>query len=124
MDNPNFAGIGQLLSMLRDNPQMLSMLMSLMGGAQKPEPKPEPPPAPDPFAALLNMANSHSNAPATPKKSEKGGIFGTKEEMQSRICLLNAVRPYLSEARRERLELIIKLLRLAELGGLSELLKS
>lgn len=49
-------------------------------------------------------------------------IFGTREEIKNRIFLLNALRPYMSETRRERLELVIKLLKLTELGELGALL--
>ena len=52
-----------------------------------------------------------------------GKIFGSQEEIKNRIILLNAVRPYLSEARREKLEAVIKLMRLAEIGTLGSLLK-
>ena len=50
-------------------------------------------------------------------------MLGTQEEIKNRIVLLNALRPYLSEARREKLETVIKLMRLAEIGALSSLLK-
>lgn len=112
MDNANFAGMGQLFSMLRENPQMLQMLMSLMGSsAPKPEPKN------DPFSTLMNMTGGASSSPAKPQSP-----FGSSEEIKNRISLLGAVRPYLSEARRERLDTVLKLLRLAEVGELSSLL--
>lgn len=63
-----------------------------------------------------------------PPKRENGlseritGIFGTREEIKNRILLLNALRPYLSEQRRERLEMVIKFLKLTELGELGALL--
>ncbi len=115
MDNANFAGMGQLFSMLRENPQMLQMLMSLMGSsAPKPEPKN------DPFSTLMNMTGGASSSPAKPQT--QSSPFGSSEEIKNRICLLGAVRPYLSEARRERLDTVLKLLRLAEVGELSSLL--
>jgi hypothetical protein len=42
--------------------------------------------------------------------------------MKNRIALLSAVAPFLNEERRGRLETVIKLLRVAELGTLSTLL--
>lgn len=51
-------------------------------------------------------------------------LLGGKAESENRIRLLNALRPYLSEERRSKLDMILKLLRLAELGKLSGLLNS
>ncbi len=49
-------------------------------------------------------------------------VFGSKEEIKNRILLLNSVRPYLSEERRQKLETVIRLLRVAEAGKLNSLL--
>ena len=56
-----------------------------------------------------------------PEKHEQNP-FGSKEDIKNRIALLNAVKPFLSEKRQEKLELIIKLLKLSELGELTKLL--
>lgn len=132
MDGINFSDLSAIMTALRDNPQMMQMLSSLLSSQQpKPQPKPEPQSSisPDALASLMSMlggskntddrTRSPSNSVSTPKLSS---VFGSQEEIKNRIILLNAVRPYLSETRKERLEAVIKLLRLAELGGLSSLL--
>ena len=54
--------------------------------------------------------------------SRSDPVFGSKEEIKNRILLLNSVRPYLSEERRQKLETVIRLLRVAEAGKLNSLL--
>lgn len=48
--------------------------------------------------------------------------LGGKEESENRIRLLNALRPYLCEERRNKLDVLIRLLRIVELGELKGLL--
>ncbi len=129
----NFPDIGALLQ----NPAAMSLLSSLLGSQQKSEPpKEKSATTSDAVSKLMSVLGGISSSQSgekssngeahNPKFSENSpfsvGVFGTKEEIKNRIALLAAVRPYLSEARRERLETIIKLLRLAELGTLSTLL--
>lgn len=47
-----------------------------------------------------------------------------KNESENRVRLLNALRPYLNEERRCKIDLILKLLKIAELGKLSGILNS
>lgn len=130
MDNGNFPDLGQLLYALKDNPQLLQLLMGMMSAPQKNEPRP---PSPDIFSLLSGMQNNASPPPSSEKMgkaAEKGfsgatatdGIFGSSEENAKRINLLNAVRPYLSEGRQARLDSVIKLLKIAGIGGLSKIL--
>ena len=71
-------------------------------------------------AGNMNAANNIGESGGQAKKNS--GIFGTKEDIKNRIALLGAVKPYLSQSRRDMLENIIKLLRLTELGELGSLL--
>jgi hypothetical protein len=131
MDNGNFPDLGQLLYALKDNPQLLQMLMSMMSTPQKNEPRP---PANDLMSLLSGMQNNGSSPPPSEKsgnsKCENGfwgatqndSILGSNEENAKRINLLNAVRPYLSESRQARLDTVIKLLKIAGIGGLSKIL--
>ncbi len=118
--------IGTLISKLGENPEMLGAVSSLMGMlSQTKKEAPKPPPAPEfDASSLLGLLSSFGGSDNS-KPGEQGPmskIFGTKEEMHHRIALLNAVKPYLSEERREKLDTVIKLLKLTELGELSGLL--
>ncbi len=67
-----------------------------------------------------NISGAVSGGDGQHKKP--AGIFGSKEDIKNRIALLGAVKPYLSQSRRDMLENIIKLLRLTELGELGSIL--
>ncbi len=97
--------------------------MSVMSQTKKEPPKPQPSAGFDAsgLLGLLGSLNGQDSSKAK-EQSPVSKIFGTKEEMQHRIALLNAVKPYLSEERREKLDGVIKLLKLTELGELSGLL--
>ncbi len=130
MAEMNFSDLGSVISMLSSNPEMLKMLSGLMSSqASSPEP-PKSAPQPDALASIMSMLGGQKNGDEltrNPQISQKPpsplSVFGSSEEIKNRIVLLSAVRPYLSETRKERLETVIKMLRLAELGGLSSLLK-
>ena len=51
-------------------------------------------------------------------------LLGGKTDCENRTRLLNALRPYLGEERRSKLDVILKLLKIAELGKLSGILSS
>ncbi len=151
MDN-NIGDIGAMLARLSENPAALNLISSLIGGANGSASQSQnytPPPPPDTQRAnnsgggldasgLLSLLSSltgqggtqpHSppsqftaNNISAPPPPKSAGIFGTKEEINNRIALLGAVRPYLSQPRRDMLENIIKLLKLTELGELGSLL--
>ena len=134
MGSINFAELMPLIAKLGENPAALSALsglMSSMGGAQSKKEPPPPPKSPDgmagdPFSAIMGLMNGASGGINGSERSRQDmgmeRIFGSREEIKNRILLLSAVRPYLSEERRHRLEAVIKLLRLAELGSLGSLL--
>ena len=95
-------------------PELISTLISMLGqsgtdGQQKPhEPQPTP--------------KTTSEAPRDNSEKPLSKLLGGRTESENRLRLLNALRPYLSEDRREKLDLILKLLQLTELGHLSGLL--
>ncbi len=93
--------------------------------SQAPKEPPKPPPAQGFDASSLlgflgSLGGAENNRPK--EQGQVSKIFGSKEEMQHRIALLNAVKPYLSEERRDKLDGVIKLLKLTELGELGGLL--
>ena len=139
MDNLNFAQLMPLITKLSEDPaamKAISGLMGAMNGQKNESPPPKNDAVNDPLASLFSIMNGASsdgngvtrNQPNGKNETEKGAqtfgkLFGSQEEIKNRIMLLNAVRPYLSESRREKLETVIKMLRLAELGTLGSLLK-
>ena len=118
MDAGNFSDLGQILYAMKENPQLMQMLMSMMGGGG------EKAKQPDPFSMLAGMSKGAPQSSSGGNfGASEGGILGSSEDIKNRINLLNAVRPYLSEARRQRLDTVIKLMRLSELGTLSSMMK-
>ena len=71
--------------------------------------------------AVMSELLKALNSPGT-KPTGINQAFGSREETENRILLLNAVRPYLSEQRRQRLDTVIRLLRIAEAGKLDAFL--
>ena len=150
MDGIQLSDLSGIISRLSENPSAVQALGSLLGNLSQQPPK-EPPRADgNDLSGILGNLGSLLNGGAArklndagadrsqkewsdrashePPKRENGlserisGIFGTREEIKNRILLLNALRPYLSEQRRERLEMVIKFLKLTELGELGALL--
>ena len=80
--------------------------------------------------SMLGQGNGgqKSGASSRPDPQEQpnalGKLLGDKSDSENRLRLLNALRPYLSEERREKLDMLLKLLKLAELGKLSGILSS
>lgn len=114
MDNRS-PDIGALIGALSQNPALLSVIGSLTESLQN-QSKTETAKNADlsPLLGLLGAKEQNKTTEASP--------FGSKEDIKNRIALLDAVKPFLSEQRRERLDLIIKLLKLSELGELTGLL--
>ena len=131
MDNLSIADLLPLISKLSENPAAMSAISGLMGAmnGSKSEP-PKEKQTDDPLASIMTMMGGERKTDEAPKASHGASgitsfskMLGSKEEIKNRILLLNALRPYLSEARREKLETVIKLMRLAEIGTLGSLLK-
>ena len=96
------------------NPELISTLISMLGqSGTDSQPKP---PEPQP------TQKTTGEAPRDSGENPLSKLLGGRNESENRLRLLNALRPYLSEDRREKLDLILKLLQLTELGHLSGLL--
>lgn len=124
MDNLDFGKLIPLITRLSEDPEAMKAISGLMGamnGQKSESPPPKSEPQGDPLSSILSMMNGAKTEPK--RESDGGGIFGSREEIKNRIMLLSAVKPYLSEGRREKLETVIKMLRLAEIGTLGSLLK-
>lgn len=125
MDGVNFSQLMPMLAALKDDPEAVKALSSLMGAlsGQKSEPKaPRVEANGDGLAAILSLLQGKNEQQTSKEAPPLCKVFGTQDEMKNRIALLCAVKPYLSEARQQKLETVIKLLRLAELGTLGKLL--
>lgn len=150
MDGLQLSDLSGMISRLSENPAAMNALSSMLGNLGQSPPKSAPKNEnPDILSVLGSLSSLMNGSPPKPEYSarseplpppqkERDGedrfqsdrphsdrlssIFGTREEIKNRILLLNALRPYLSETRRERLELVIKLLKLTELGELGALL--
>ena len=91
------------------SPDLLNTLLSALGsGAANGGKTPCPPP------------ESNCNEPKNPLNK----LLGGKTDSENRTKLLNALRPYLNEERRSTLDVLLKLLKLAELGHLSGILNN
>ena len=124
MSEPSF-DLGSIVSALSEDPKALSAIAGLMETLKTPQ-KPQKSsslPDADSLKGLLSMLTQGGNAPEPPKNQQPSTplakLFGSKEEVRCRIALLSALKPYLSESRCEKLDMVIKLLKLSELGELS-----
>ena len=119
MDSGGLGDLSAVIGALSKNPAMLSALGGIMESLnQKPPPEPK---SPD-IGALLGLLTGKSESEEKRPSSGGGGIFGSKEDVQNRIALLSAVKPFLSRERQEKLDLLVKFLKLSELGELTRLL--
>lgn len=94
-------------------------------------PKAEHRPNPPDIEGILRALSVAQGAPKLNQRANNGTndilntvrqTLGGKEESENRIRLLNALRPYLCEERRNKLDVLIRLLRIVELGELRGLL--
>ncbi len=99
---------------------MLSLLAAVMKNMQAKKEEEKPPPTPDISALLGLLGKGISEKPKEDTAVTR--IFGSKDDMKNRIALLNAVKPYLNDERRDKLDSVVKLMRLTELGELGALL--
>ena len=118
MDNSQL-DLGAVIGALSRNPEALSALGSIMGSLNK---KPSSPEKGSFDASGLLSLLGGGKTEEKPTESVGKNPFGSKEDIKNRIALLNAIKPFLGNERREKLELIIKLLKLSELGELTALL--
>ncbi len=120
MDNAQLGDLSAIIGALSQNPAALSAIGSIMENINKKPPPPEPKPLD--VGSLLGLLSAKNEQKEASAEKHEVSPFGSKEDIKNRIALLSAVKPFLSEKRRERLELIIKLLKLSELGELTKLL--
>ena len=93
---------GQIRQVLDDPAQMaqiMGLAQSLMGGGGDAPKEPSPPPAPD--GGLLGKL---------------GSLMRQPEQKGDREALLQAMRPYLSEKRRRKLDRALQITRMAHLA--------
>ncbi len=122
MDNGKFSDLSSLLSTLSQNPAALSALGSIMESINKKNISPDPPKTENFDAGkLLGLLGAVNSSRENTSGKSSFSPFGSKEDVKNRIALLNAINPFLSEKRRQILDLIIKLLKLSELGELGKL---
>lgn len=119
MDNTQLGDLGAVIGALSRNPEALSALGSIMGSLNK---KPSSPEKGSFDASGLLSLLGGGRTEEKPTELISKNPFGSKEDIKNRIALLNAVKPFLSNERQEKLELVIKLLKLSELGELTSLL--
>lgn len=124
--------LGSLISALSEDPKTLSAIANLMESVKAPKKQAETQTEGDGFpdidklkgllGALTQVGgNAAQPAPKSRQSSPLSRLFGSKEEVRCRIALLSSLKPYLSESRCEKLDTVIKLLKLSELGELSQL---
>ncbi len=85
---------------------------------------------PELLSSLLSSISGNGKQEERKSESDCGShgsvnkLLGGKTDAENRTRLLNALRPYLSEERRAKIDIILKLLKVAELGKLSGILNS
>ncbi|MBQ7969015.1 MAG: hypothetical protein IJ292_04250 [Clostridia bacterium] len=104
-------GLEDIISKLTENPEMMKSLMNVAGNIMN-----EGQSAPKNDAIHNDVAKEHDR-PAPPKK--KRG-----DDAENLICLLLALKPYVSAERCEKIDSIVKILKLVQLSEKTGLLKS
>ncbi len=121
--------IGDILSQVMSDPALMANLKETAGAlfgqeATAPSPSPEKfgsEPADPSVAAPLDDGNVAASA-AVPINSNKPSVLGG-EENEHRRRLLLALRPYMDEGRRDKIDMLVKILDLMKLSDLGGLLK-
>ncbi|MBE6639156.1 MAG: hypothetical protein E7616_06850 [Ruminococcaceae bacterium] len=103
--------LGKILKMVTENPAMLQTALSFagklkdnMGGAEN-TPK---------DSATSNISPPASASPSLPVIGKQDSDNRAREDERR---LLMALRPYLNETRREKIDFVLKILQLLELAG-------
>ena len=111
--------LGELVGKLTENPEMMKSLMGIAGNLMNKEERNEEPKEREVF--------EHSH-PASCERDEKyqdrGKIRIRGDDAENLICLLIALKPYVSKSRCEKIDGIVKILKLIQLSEKSGLLKS
>ena len=107
----------RLNSILNDPEQMAqisSLAQSLMGGAGGQSPS-----SPEGLAAMAETLSGNGNAPNSALLRKLSGLLGQSGADDEKRALLEAMKPYLSEKRRGKLDRAMKLTRMAHLARLA-----
>ncbi|MBR4890909.1 MAG: hypothetical protein IKU15_06440 [Clostridia bacterium] len=113
--------------MADDSKELINTLMGMLG--DNPEEK---------IASVLSGLNTEKDSPSASREEGNdtgelealfkiGNLFSEISTEDNRACLLNALKPFLSEGRRPKVDSAIKLLRLAriaEAAGKTDILKN
>lgn len=119
-----FGGMGDLLKGISENPEMLSKAMniasmlassgaldSMMG--KVPKENPTVPPLQTSSEEKTDRSDRSDRSDTTKKAVTEGA--GKKGGYRERIALLEAMRPFISDTKKDRLELLIRILGVMEL---------
>lgn len=105
-DTQNFGGMGELLKGIAENPEMLSKAMNLASTLS----------ASGALDGLLGGTQAKRETPSQPiPPPEMAKKTGTSGLYRERIALLEAMLPFISDTKRDRLELLIRILGVMEL---------
>ena len=118
MNNNDF---GNILSLLTENPDTIKLILNLIGNLQKSNTNSSSnnlSNTSNGIGNILNMLVQDNKKESSPKNDLVSNVFGDKEERNKRIGLLNALKPYLSTERCDKIDIIIRILKLSELGEL------
>lgn len=112
--------LGEIVGKLTENPEMMKSLMGIAGNLMnKDEERKEETKASEVFE------HSHPTACNNNEKyEERGRVRIRGDDAENLICLLKALKPYVSKSRCEKIDGIVKILKLIQLSEKSGLLKS
>ena len=106
-------GLEDIISRLTENPEMMKSLMNVAGNIMKSSPEPEKEePLPPPEPRNDRQDREH------PRERKRG------DDAENLICLLVALKPYVSADRCGKIDSIVKILKLVQLSEKTGLLKS
>lgn len=101
-ERQGFGGMGDLLKGISENPEMLSKAMNLASMLAS-------------SGALDSMMGKKPKEIPSRVAEEQSKSVGKKGGYRERIALLEAMRPFISDAKKDRLELLIRILGVMEL---------
>lgn len=112
---------GAKLDMLLSNPAMMAQIKTLAdtmtGNADATSAPSAPTSAPSPGSAPVSSAGSESAPPQEAVPALFSPSPGLDQNMKNMRALLLALKPYLDEKRREKLDKMLHMMRLAEMAG-------
>jgi len=113
--------LGTALKGLLSDPEALSGIMSIASGLMSPADKKEADshnPDESETTALTSVKDASDNVPSLPDLTALMGLIGSQSRKKDPRCeLLNALRPFVDRDRCERIDKLIKLIRLADMAN-------